>query len=225
MNWLLLLVLAIILINAWIGKKKGLIKVVFSMVSLILAMILTVIFSPTVTDMLRDNDKVYTGITERVEQIFINDEEESSDEESFIEKLVLPNSIKETLLENKEKGIDNIKAYITEYLTEIVLKATGFIVTFVVLLVAIWVLSIALNIISKLPVLNQINKTTGLIAGLIHGFVIVWIMFMLITVFAGSGFGQSAFAMIEESVILSFIYDNNLLTKYIVNISSFVVGL
>ena len=186
MNWLLLVVLAIIIVNAWIGRKKGFVKIVFSMISLILAMILTLVFSPTVTDMLRDNENIYGSITEKVENIIYSNEEEveSSDEDSFIVGLILPSSIKEKLIENKDKGINNIKAYVTEYMTEIVLKGIGFIVTFLLLLIAIWILSIALNIISKLPVLNQINKTTGLIAGLIHGLVLVWILFIFITAFA-----------------------------------------
>ena len=107
-------------------------------------------------------------------------------------------------------------------MTEIVLKGIGFIVTFLLLLIAIWILSIALNIISKLPVLNQINKTTGLIAGLIHGLVLVWILFIFITAFAATDFGQNAFAAIESSSILSFLYNNNFLTKYVINISAFI---
>lgn len=224
MNWLLIVVLAIIIVNAWIGRKKGFVKVVFSMISLILAMVLTLIFSPTVTGLLRDNENVYGSITEKVEKVIYSDEEEveSSDEDSFIEGLILPSSIKEKLTENKEKGINNIKAYVTEYITEIVLKAIGFIVTFVLLLIAIWIISIALNLISKLPVLNQINKTAGLVAGLVHGLVLVWILFIFLTIFAGTGFGQSAFAAIESSSILSFLYDNNFLTKYVINISAFI---
>ena len=86
MNWLLLVVLAIIIVNAWIGRKKGFVKIVFSMISLILAMILTLVFSPTVTDMLRDNENIYGSITEKVENIIYSNEEEveSSDEDSFI---------------------------------------------------------------------------------------------------------------------------------------------
>ena len=224
MNWLLLLVLAIILVNGLIGMKKGLIKVVFSMVSMFLAMVLTALISPTVTGMLSNNDTIYTYVSDKVEQMVDANEEQvdSSNEDSFIENLRLPKSIKETLVENRDKGMSNFKGYITESISKIILKAAGFVLTFIVSLILIWVLSKVLDIISKLPVLNQINKSAGLIAGLVHGLILVWIFFAIITVFGGTGFGQSALAAVEESVILSFVYDKNFLTRHLVNAGIFL---
>lgn len=224
MNWLLLLVLAIILVNGLIGMKKGLIKVVFSMVSMFLAMVLTALISPTVTGMLSNNDTIYTYVSDKVEQMVDANEEQvdSSNEDSFIENLRLPKSIKENLVENRDKGMSNFKGYITESISKIILKAAGFVLTFIVSLILIWVLSKVLDIISKLPVLNQINKSAGLIAGLVHGLILVWIFFAIITVFGGTGFGQSALAAVEESVILSFVYDKNFLTRHLVNAGIFL---
>jgi len=79
----------------------------------------------------------------------------------------------------------------------------------------LWALCIALDLISKLPLLNGVNKTAGLLAGLLHGLVIVWVFFLIITVFGGTKIGQQALEMIGESEILSFIYNNNLLLKFI----------
>ena len=224
MNWLLLLVLAIILVNGLIGMRKGLIKVVFSMVSMFLAMVLTALISPTVTGMLSNNDTIYTYVSDKVEQMVDANEEQvdSSNEDSFIENLRLPKSIKENLVENRDKGMSNFKGYITESISKIILKAAGFVLTFIVSLILIWVLSKVLDIISKLPVLNQINKSAGLIAGLVHGLILVWIFFAIITVFGGTGFGQSALAAVEESVILSFVYDKNFLTRHLVNAGIFL---
>ena len=208
----------------WFNRyEKGLIKVVFSMVSMFLAMVLTALISPTVTGMLSNNDTIYTYVSDKVEQMVDANEEQvdSSNEDSFIENLRLPKSIKENLVENRDKGMSNFKGYITESISKIILKAAGFVLTFIVSLILIWVLSKVLDIISKLPVLNQINKSAGLIAGLVHGLILVWIFFAIITVFGGTGFGQSALAAVEESVILSFVYDKNFLTRHLVNAGIF----
>ena len=46
MNWLLIVVIGIIIMNALIGRKVGLIKIVFSLFSFIIALLLTTWISP-----------------------------------------------------------------------------------------------------------------------------------------------------------------------------------
>lgn len=53
MNWLLLIVAGIIVINALIGRRVGLVKIVFSMFSFIISLILTVWISPVINGMLK----------------------------------------------------------------------------------------------------------------------------------------------------------------------------
>jgi uncharacterized membrane protein required for colicin V production len=223
MNWLLLIVLALLLGNALIGMKVGMIKTVFSLFSLIVSLVLTVYISPVVNDFMRGNETFYGNITEKVEKFLPFEEEEAkvSEQVSAIEGLPLPQSIKDTLIENNNKeiykvlSVTNFREYVSNYLAGIIVNALAFIVTFFVILIGLWVLSIALNIVSKLPLLNQINKTAGLLAGLVHGLVVVWIFFILITVFGGTELGQKALGMISESQILNMLYNNNLLLGFI----------
>lgn len=231
MNWLLIVVLGILVVNALIGRKAGFIKTVFSLCSMVVAIILTIWISPTVNDLMKDNDKFRGYITERVEQI-VNDEVEEKKEDStnqVVDKLPLPKSLKESLtksIETKDKGklpTAKLKDYITEYLVNMIIKSLSFVVTFVAILILLWILCFALNIISKLPILNSVNKTAGLIAGLIHGLVVVWIFFLLINVFGGTGLGRDALKMIEENVFLSLLYDYNLLLRFIVDAAKMII--
>ena len=97
------------------------------------------------------------------------------------------------------------------------INALAFVLTFIAVFVGLWVISIALNIISKLPILNQINKMAGFLVGGLQGVIIVWILFIVITVFSGSELGRTAFQQIESSEILSFIYDKNFLLNIVLN--------
>lgn len=230
MNWLLIVVLGILIVNAFIGRKAGFIKTAFSLCSMIVAIILTVWISPTVNDLMKDNDKIHGYISEKVEKI-VNDEVEEKKEDStkqVVDQLPLPRSLKESLaktIETKDGGIiptDKLKDYIAEYLVNMIIKSLSFIVTFVAILILLWIVCFALNIISKLPILNSVNKTAGLLAGLIHGLVVVWVFFLLINVFGGTGLGQDALKMIEESVFLSLLYDNNLLLGFIISAAKMI---
>jgi uncharacterized membrane protein required for colicin V production len=223
MNWLLLIVLAILIINALIGRKVGFIKTVFSLCSLVLALALTVWISPLVNNFIRGNEKFYDSITSKVEKIlpFAEEEAKANEQISLIEELKLPQSIKDSLIENnnsevyKELSIHGFKAYVSNYLTGIIINALAFFITFLVILIILWVICFSLNLISKLPLLNQINKTAGLLAGLVHGLIVVWIFFILMTVFGTTELGQKGLAMVDESQVLSLIYNNNYLLSFV----------
>ncbi len=222
MNWLLIAVSVILLGNAIIGMKVGFIKTVFSLVSLILALFLTIWVSPMVKDTMKDNEKLYQGIANKIEKMLpFEDKVAHKEEPELIEGLSVPKSVKEGLLKNntaekyKEFAITSFKQYVSKYLTEVTINALSFIATFTVILIALWVIFLALNLISKLPLLNQLNKTAGLLAGLVHGLILVWLFFLLLTVFSTTEFGQSTMKLVAENELLSIIYNNNILLKFI----------
>jgi hypothetical protein len=172
---------------------------------------------------MKGNEKVYNYVSEKMEKVVQSEAEEAKGEaeDTFIEHLPLPKSIKDTLIKDKEAediGIvssGGLQEYIVNYLTNIVINALAFIVTFLTILILLWLICFALNLISKLPILNSVNKTAGLLAGLVHGLVVVWIFFVLLTVFGGSELGKNALKMIGESSLLNFLYNNNLLLRFV----------
>lgn len=204
MNWLLIIVIGIIVLNALIGRKVGLIKIIFSLLSFAIALALTTWISPTVNGILNNNETFYEKTFQQVEKMLSLEENESADQDDIIEGLPLPKSMKESLMKNKAKQEANIKSYITCHVTGIVINAFAYILTFVIVFIALWVVSIALNIISKLPILNQINRTAGLLLGAVQGLVVVWLLFIILTVISGSQLGETAFQQINSSGILSF---------------------
>lgn len=223
MNWLLIVVLIILMGNAIIGMRVGFIKTVFSLVSLILALVLTLWISPMVKNYMNGNERFYNGIATKVEKLLPFGEEEIVEEEQSeaIEGLSVPKSIKEGLLKNntaesyKDMAITGFKQYVSRYLTGVIINSLSFIITFIAILIILWVIFMALDLISKLPLLNQVNKTAGLLAGLVHGLIMVWLFFILLNVFGSTVFGQSVLKLVDENEMLSIIYNNNILLKFI----------
>ena len=235
MNWLLLIAIAIIGVCAFAGWRAGFVKSVFSLVSTIAVIIITILVSPIVTGMLKSNDTISGTIQSRLEMVIDLSgiaENLSSDEKqdpaSFVDGLELPESIKDTIkasltetLREKEteaaafvgESLDALETYICELLTDIILNAIGFFVTFLVAAAGVALLCFVLDILSKLPVLHQINTLAGVALGALEGLVILWIAFVIITMLGSTTFGQNCMAMISESKILSFLYDSNIISK------------
>lgn len=235
MNWLLLLSLAIVGVFAFIGWRVGFVKSVFSLVSTIAVIIITILVSPIVTNLLKSNETISGAIQSKLEAVIDLSgiaENLSSDEEkdpaAFIDGLNLPDSIKDTIkdsladtMEAKEEEaaafvgekLDSLEVYICELLTGIILNALGFFITFLVAAVGLAILCFVLDLLSKLPVLHQINTFAGVVMGALEGLVILWIVFIVITMLGSTGFGQNCMEMISESKILSYLYDSNVLSK------------
>lgn len=222
MNWLFIATLLIIGGGAFLGWRAGFIKTVFSLVSTIAVIILTILFSPMVTKMLKGSDVIYGGIRGQLASVIhFPDMEEGTTTDAFIDGLSLPDSIKDTLKSNEAISeyagarLEELEAYICDTLADIIVNAIGFIATFLVAAAGLALLCFVLNIISKLPVLHQINTLAGVAAGALEGLVVVWIFFIVITMFGTTEFGRETLALISENPILSFLYDSNLLSGFI----------
>lgn len=227
MNLLGAIILIIIIISAYRGMRIGLIKTVFSIFSMIIALVLTLWLSPIIGKMVQSNDAIFNYFTQKVEKAIPSDNigAKISDQMNFIDNLPLPTSLKTTIIENNNSdtyvalAVDNFSSYISHSIATIIINAITFVITYLIISILLRVLCMILDIISKLPILHQINKLTGLFVGLIHGMIIVWLLFVLLTAFTSTEIGQKAFAMINESAFLSYIYNNNIILHFITNIS------
>ncbi len=222
MNWLFIATMLIIGGGAFLGWRAGFVKTVFSLVSTIAVIILTILFSPIVTNMLKSSDIIYGGIRGQLASIIhFPDMEEGTTTDDFIDGLSLPDSIKDTLKSNEAiteyagARLEELEVYVCDTLTDIIVNAIGFIVTFLIAAAGLALLCFVLNIISKLPVLHQINTLAGVAVGALEGLVVVWIFFIVITMFGTTEFGRETLALISENPVLSFLYDSNLLSGFI----------
>lgn len=223
MNWLLLLVILILIAYAVTGLKRGLIKTIFSMCSVLLALILTICISPRIGKALQNNEKLYDTIKGKVISIIpeenIGDSEEEQDK--FIDQLDLPKAMKDTLIKNNtsmmyEKfSTQDVKEYVANYVTCMAINALAYILTYIAIRILLSIICKTLDVISKLPLIRQVNQLAGLAIGLVQGLLAVWVLFLILTIFSGSAVGQQAFTMIDSSPILGFLYNNNILLGFV----------
>lgn len=226
MNWILIAVIGIIAVLAFVGLKKGLIKMVFSLVSTIVALLVAMLFSPVVAGMMKSNEAIVGFFDEKISAVvdFTSEEaqeETESKQESLIDSLPLPDTFKDSLLENNTLDnyatmqAQNFEEYVCRQITNMILNAIAFVITLLLAIVALAILCKTLDLLAKLPLLKQINAAAGLAAGAAEGLLLVWILFVILTMFAGTEFGSEAMSMIAENPLLDFLYKNNMVSKFI----------
>lgn len=213
-NWVLIVVIAVLLVYGIRGKNDGFIRTVFGMFSLMAALLTAAAIGPHLSSAIKESESVLPYITEKLE-----DNERKDHKQEPIQALSIPDVLKEFLELNntsekyEELAVDQVEEYIHKQVAIWMINALSFIIVFIITWVILWYLCMTLNIISKLPVLNGLNKTAGVLVGILRGFIVIWMWCIILTIFSGSVFGQAIFLNINSSPFLSLIYNNNLLLQ------------
>ena len=77
------------------------------------------------------------------------------------------------------------------------------------------VLMAVIGIVGKIPVIGGINRIAGGVVGAGIALIIVWILFILVTLLYNTTVGQACMTDIAASQILTKLYDGNVLMKFI----------
>ncbi|MGN0394271.1 MAG: CvpA family protein [Coprococcus sp.] len=228
MNLLLMIILAVTLLLALIGYKKGLFKSAVSAIGIVLAVFLTTVLSPYVNTMLCDKTELDEYIKEQIETRFqldtTNTELTRNDEMRILERITLPENVKEWIIENGNKemydklNVKGFTEYISVYLTTMVMKGLSYVVTFFVLMLIIYIFIDLADVVTNIPIINGINKAGGILFGLCQSLMLVWIAFVIITFLSAFEWGAVMMKMIDESAALSYIYEKNIFLKFVVDI-------
>ena len=141
-------------------------------------------------------------------------------------KLKLPESLVENISNISDTKLSDDSATATDVtlkeltlrvfadrITNIALTAIIYIIVMLVVFIALKVIIVSTGIITRLPVIRQANQIGGLCIGLLEGLMVVWIFFTLLTAMSNTEFASTCLGQIGDNSFLSFLYNNNLITK------------
>lgn len=138
-----------------------------------------------------------------------------------IENSMLPGFVKQLLLENnnsaiyEELGVISFPKYVAAYMSRMIINIASFLVTFILVIIIVKALMVAVDILGDLPVLGFVNHLGGAIVGLLTALLIVWLLFLIMTVAYATVAGSACFEMIEDSQLLTFLYVKNPLLTHL----------
>lgn len=137
-----------------------------------------------------------------------------------IEDSVFPKFVKEALLENNNAavydmlGVTSFPAYAASYIAKIAVNILAFLVTFILAIILVRSLLVAVDIIGELPVIGTLNHMGGAVLGFAVALILVWIIFLVLTIMYSTEIGAQCLEMIENDQILTMLYQwNPLLSK------------
>ena len=224
MNWLFWVVAAFLAYHVIDGLRRGFIRKVVSALSLVITLVLVTFVTPHITNFIHEHTALHENLQEKCSEIFVSDqydEDVKTDQVQIIEHMELPENIKEMLLENNNTEayhvleVSGFHEYVGAYLAGLIINALAYLISFVVVWAAIRAILLAMDVVTKLPILHGINRLAGGALGIVYGVVLVWIAFLLVTILCNGNLGKQFFALINENQFLMFLYNQNIIMKIV----------
>ena len=156
---------------------------------------------------------------ESVENAIENADIPESLQETLIKSADIPAAFKNLLLKNNNKatyqklGVTTFAQYAGAYIAKQVINIIAFILTFIVVTIILRAVVFALDIVTELPGVGALNHLAGGLFGMGIALVIVWIIFMVITLMYTTDIGKEIYRMVEDNTLLKLIYDGNPIMK------------
>ena len=230
MNWTDFAVFAIILGCMYFGWKRGFIVAAIEFVkwiaSIVVARLFYVRFTDTLISIFGDpSDKISKHVTKYLYDMLGFDVSATqalppTQMEGAIGTLKLPMLFEQKIREGiSEKLISTTSGFVEEasiHMTQMILYGLGFLLLVVLLISLLSFAQVVGNVLSKLPIIKELNNGGGLILGSVIGIICVYFFMASLTYLRTFGWAQETLIAIENSKFAVYFYKYNIL-QYVVN--------
>lgn len=208
-----IIIVLIIVLCIFAGYKKGLMGVLFKIVSFILALIIALILHGPISNFIVNN----TSIDENLESIIINNidpdnkviNEDGKISESENNSDIIQNYITNAMGDVK----DNVENIAARSIAITIINIAVLIIILLITRIILSVINIILNVVAKLPIIKQFNTAGGAVFGAVEGFIIVYILLAICALIAPLFTDLQLINSINNSNLGKLMYNNNILLK------------
>ena len=109
----------------------------------------------------------------------------------------------------EELGVNTFAQYVGSFLAKVIINIISYLGTFLIVTIILRAIIFALDIVAELPVFGLVNRLAGGVIGFVGAAIIVWILFVVVTLLYTTVIGKDIYQAIQSNGILKFLYDNN----------------
>lgn len=140
-------------------------------------------------------------------------------QQEAISEADLPEIFKDLLSVNnnseiyEELGVETFAQYVGSFLSKLIINIVSFLGTFLIITIILRAIIFALDIVEDLPVLGILNRLAGGAVGFACALIIVWILFIAVTLLYTTVIGKDVYDTVQGSGVLKMLYDCNPIMK------------
>lgn len=200
-----LIVVGIIALFTFLGYKQGLVKAAIKILSFFIAIIVALVLYKPISNVIVNNTQIDENITNTIMEKITPEGITSTDEVEMTDNLAIK------LVGEATSTIEEISNAFAIKLIEVCVL----LLLYIVIKIALRFILALTDIITKLPLIKQINKLGGTIYGVIKGVIMVYVILGVIYLVAPI-INKNVSNAIDKSFITKNLYNNNIILKIIV---------
>ena len=235
MNWVLILVIAILVGYTIAGYTKGFLKIVYSLISWILILVVVTVASPQIENYLKNNTGIYEKVVEHCEENIREktlrqlEKEEGKGVATLTDNELLAKLMERLPAEAIEKVMGEASDAADRFMEEqgvysalaisaadLIMRGISFLLSLILGVIVSILIQKLLGFISKLPLIGFADSICGLAAGAISGLILVWVLLFLVALMSTTNFGSTVISYIYENDFLIWLYENNILISILI---------
>ena len=209
-----LVIISIIISNAFWGYRRGLVNVIFQVLAFIVSLlIMFVLYKPvanTIMNATSLDETLSEAIASNLTGTTLEDGNLINAEQSNISTSVVE-LINSFVTEALNRAESDVVGYVSNQLARMMIYTGTMLLLFIVSRALLVLVRFVAELIGNLPIIKMFNKSGGLIFGVIKGFVIAYAILAILSVLSPiiSQFG--IISAIHDSTFGSAMYNNNIL--------------
>ena len=209
------------------GYRRGIVRSVLSLASILLTFFLVGAIQPYVSDAISKYTPLESMVQESVENVMktriLNElalpgdpltgsgafegmeitEEQQTDWLNICE---IPEGFQEGIGVTAKEAAETFIERVSIYITEGIMKILCFLITFTVVYLIIRFAALAVTAVAHLPGIRTVNQMLGGVFGLCEGFLVLWLVTLFVTLLLPSDLGQIVISGINANPLLASLY-------------------
>ena len=196
-----LIIIAIVALSTFLAYRKGLVKLAIGLCTFIISIVVTFILYYPISNLVIN----VTGIDEAIEDAIYekaNDVIQDGTQEEGLTNQMIETAKNEMLPETARNLAINI------------VRGGVMIVLLIAVRIALKFITAIADAIAKLPIIDQINKTSGMVYGVIRGILIVYVALLILGIPGKINPNNKWNESIDQSFLGKAMYQNNVLNVF-----------
>ncbi len=201
------------------GARKGILKILYGMISWILLLW----FVNTACVYISDYLNVSTPLPTIVQAHILTNLNEKYENTEAIESgtgmdavmKLIPEPLRLSINETIHNSVEATIQAITEELSETAIKGISILISVILGVLVLFILNRLINLLGNLPGINSVNTVLGIVAGFIEGLLITWLCMYIADCFPTTMFGQFIIANSKGNDLMNYVYQINIIEQII----------
>ena len=196
-----LIIIAVVAISTFLAYRKGLVKLAIGLCAFVISIVVTFILYYPISNLVIN----VTGIDEAIEDAIYekaNDVIKEGTQEEGLTNQMVETAKNEMLPETARNLAINI------------VRGGVMIVLLIAVRIALRFITAIADAIAKLPIIDQINKTSGMVYGVIRGILIVYVALLILGIPGKVNPNNKWNQSIDQSFLGKTMYQNNVLNVF-----------